>query len=58
MRLGGAAPARASGAFCEVSELPDGSLWLRATPTLTEFTRDRLLAVSKALTPILGIIRG
>ncbi|HVB45078.1 MAG TPA: hypothetical protein VNF47_20575 [Streptosporangiaceae bacterium] len=55
VRLGGAEAATASGAFCEVSELPDGSLWLRATPTLTEFTRDRLLAVSRALTPVLGI---
>jgi hypothetical protein len=52
-RLGGAAGLRASGAFCDVSELPDGSVWLRATPTINEFTGERITAVFRALAPVL-----
>jgi hypothetical protein len=52
-RLGGASALTASGAFCEVSMLPDGALWLRATPTINEFTGDRVRAVFEALAPVL-----
>ena len=52
-RLGGAQVLRASGAFHEVSSLPNGSLWLRATPTINEFTGDRVRRVFEALAPVL-----
>ena len=52
-RLGGAAAMRACGAFCEVSDLPGGSLWLRATPAINEFTGDRIREVFEALAPVL-----
>jgi hypothetical protein len=52
-RLGGAAAMQASGAFCEVSVLPGGSLWLRATPTINDFTGDRIREVFEALAPVL-----
>jgi hypothetical protein len=52
-RLGGADAMRASGAFCEVSELPDGSLWLRATPVINDFTGERVHRVFEALAPVL-----
>jgi hypothetical protein len=52
-RLGGAGALAASGAFYEVSPLPDGSLWLRATPTINEFTGDRIRRVFEALAPVL-----
>jgi hypothetical protein len=52
-RLGGAEAMVASGAFCEVSPLPDGSLWLRATPVINEFTGDRVRRVFEALAPVL-----
>jgi hypothetical protein len=52
-RLGGVGALAASGAFCEVSPLPDGSLWLRATPTVNEFTGARIHQVFEALAPVL-----
>jgi hypothetical protein len=52
-RLGGATALRSSGAFCEVSELTEGSVWLRATPTINEFTGERIEAVLRALAPVL-----
>jgi hypothetical protein len=52
-RLGGAAALRASGAFCEVSPLPNGSLWLRATPAINDFTGDRIRRVFETLAPVL-----
>jgi hypothetical protein len=52
-RLGGAGTLSRSGAFYEATDLPDGSLWLRATPTLNEFTGDRVAAVRHALAPVL-----
>ena len=52
-RLGGAGALTASGAFYEVSVLPSGALWLRATPTINEFTGDRIRAVFEALAPVL-----
>jgi hypothetical protein len=52
-RLGGAGSLAASGAFYEVSPLPNGSLWLRATPAINEFTGDRIRRVFEALAPVL-----
>ncbi len=52
-RLGGAADLASSGAFFEVSELPDGSVWLRATKTIDEFDAARSAAVAAALGPVL-----
>jgi hypothetical protein len=52
-RLGGARALRASGAFYEVSVLPNGSLWLRATPAINEFTGDRVRRVFEVLAPVL-----
>jgi hypothetical protein len=58
-RLGGASALEASGAFCDVTELPTGALWLRATSTLNQFTGDRVRRVFEALAPVLvtGIAR-
>jgi hypothetical protein len=52
-RLRGARSLAASGAFCEVSALPNGSLWLRATRTINEFTADKIHQVFEALAPVL-----
>lgn len=52
-RLGGAEAMRASNAFCDVTTLPAGALWLRATPTINEFTGDRIRLVFRALAPVL-----
>jgi hypothetical protein len=52
-RLGGADALRDSEAFCEVSELPDGSLWLQATPAINDFTWERVRRVFEALAPVL-----
>jgi hypothetical protein len=52
-RLGGAGALTASGAFCEVEELPNGGLWLRATPTINEFTGQGVQRVFHALAPVL-----
>jgi hypothetical protein len=58
-RLGGAGALQASNAFCDVTVLPDGALWLRATPTINEFTGDRVRLVFEALAPALvtGVAR-
>jgi hypothetical protein len=52
-RLGGVAAMSASGAFCEVEEMPGGALWLRATPAINDFTGDRVRRVFEALAPVL-----
>ena len=52
-RLGGAATLTSSGAFVDVSELPGGSVWLRATRTIEEFDNARSSAVAEALAPVL-----
>jgi hypothetical protein len=52
-RLGGAGGLTASGAFFEVSELPGGPVWLRATRTIEEFDENRSAAVAAALAPVL-----
>lgn len=52
-RLGGSAGLAASGAFFEVSELSDGSVWLQATRTIEEFDQGRSAAVAAALAPVL-----
>lgn len=52
-RLGGVGALRASGAFCEVSQLPNGSVWLRATPAINDFTGDRIRRVFETLAPVL-----
>jgi hypothetical protein len=51
--LGGADRLAATGAFCEADSLPDGSVWLRATPAVNEFTGDRVRGVFEALAPVL-----
>jgi len=53
VRLGGAGVLAASGAFCEVTELPNGALWLRATRTIDEFTGEPVRRVFEALAPVL-----
>lgn len=50
-RLGGASALTASGAFWEVIELPNGAVWLRATPTINEFTANKIWAVFETLAP-------
>jgi hypothetical protein len=50
-RLGGAPGLQASGAFCDVTELPNHAVWLRATPTINEFTGHRIQAVFETLAP-------
>ena len=52
-RVGGAEVLRGSNAFCDVAALPTGALWLRATPTINEFTGDRVRLVFDALAPVL-----
>lgn len=52
-RLGGAAALAATGAFCEVEKLPDGGLWLRATPAINAFTGEAVEQVFRALAPVL-----
>jgi hypothetical protein len=44
---------RASGAFCDVETLPNGSVWLRATSTINEFTDDKIRKVFDTLAPVL-----
>jgi len=46
-------PLRGSGAFCDISELPDGSVWPRATPAIKGFTGERIEAVFRTLAPVL-----
>ena len=52
-RLGGEGALRASGAFRDVETLPNGSVWLRATPTINEFTNDKIRKVFDTLAPVL-----
>ena len=52
-RLGDAATLVSSGAFLNVTELPGGSVWLRATRSIEEFDRERFDSVAKALAPVL-----
>jgi hypothetical protein len=58
-RLGGAGVLQTSNAFCDVTVLPNGALWLRATPMINEFTGDRVRLVFEALAPVLvtGVAR-
>jgi len=58
-RLGGADALAATGAFCEAAELPGRGLWLRATPTVNEFTGEAVRRVFEALAPVLlaGVTR-
>jgi hypothetical protein len=53
LTLGGEEALRASGAFCEVSPLRDGALWLRATPVINDFTGERVRRVFETLAPVL-----
>jgi hypothetical protein len=52
-RLGGVVALTASGAFSEVSELPDGQACLRATPTLEDFRGAAVRRVFEVLAPVL-----
>jgi hypothetical protein len=52
-RLGGAAALRATGAFDEVTELPNGQVFLRATPVLEDFAGPAVRRVFEALAPVL-----
>jgi hypothetical protein len=52
-RLGGAGALAASGAFDEVTELPDGQVFLRATPTLEEYQDEAVQRVFQVLAPVL-----
>jgi hypothetical protein len=52
-KLGEARALTATGAFHEVSTLPNGALWLRATPTVDDFAGDRVRMVFEALAPVL-----
>lgn len=51
--LGGASALASSGAFHEVTELPAGQVFLRATPTLAEYEGTALRRVFEALAPVL-----
>jgi hypothetical protein len=52
-RLGGVARLRDSGAFREVEELPTGSVWLKATDHLADYTGDAVRRVFRAVAPVL-----
>jgi hypothetical protein len=52
-RLGGAYALAASGAFDEVTELPCGQVFLRATPALEEYQGEAVRRVFEALAPVL-----
>jgi hypothetical protein len=52
-RLGGAAVLAASGAFDEVTELPGGQVFLRATPALEEYHGEAVRRVFDVLAPVL-----
>lgn len=52
-RLGGGAALAASGCFDEVSVLPGGQVFLRATPALEDFDRPAVRRVFGALAPVL-----
>lgn len=48
-----------TGAFYDVSTLPNGAVWLRATPTINEFTGEKIRRVFEVLAPVLvtGVAR-
>jgi hypothetical protein len=52
-RLGGAAALTRSAAFDEVTELPGGQVFLRATPVIQDYRGERLLRVFETLAPVL-----
>jgi hypothetical protein len=52
-RLGGPDRVRDTGAFDEITPLPDGSLWLRATPVINDFTGEGIRRVFEALARVL-----
>jgi hypothetical protein len=52
-RLGGASAIAASGAFTEVTEVAEGSVFLRATPTLDEYGDAAQRQVFEVLAPVL-----
>lgn len=52
-KLGGAKALEATGAFYDVKELRGGAVWLRATPTINEFTGEHVRRVFEALAPVL-----
>ena len=52
-RLGGAQELAASGAFDEVTELPGGQLFLRATPAIESYRGDALRRAFEMLAPVL-----
>jgi hypothetical protein len=51
--IGGPAVLRSSAAFVHVEQLPGGSYWLQATPTLAEYGPAEAAAVQAALAPAL-----
>jgi hypothetical protein len=52
-RLGGAAALAQSGAFDEVTELPGGQVFLRATPVIQDYQGETLMRVFQTLAPVL-----
>jgi hypothetical protein len=52
-RLGGPAVLAAAGAFDEVTQLPAGQVFLRATPTIQEYEGERVRRVFQTLAPVL-----
>jgi hypothetical protein len=52
-RLGGAAGLAGAGAFCEVTEVAGGSVFLQATPTLEEYDQAAMRRVFEVLAPVL-----
>jgi hypothetical protein len=52
-RRGGAAALAASGAFDEVTELPAGQVFLRATPTVQDYEGEPVRRVFETLAPVL-----
>lgn len=52
-RLGGVAALAASGAFTEVTELPQGQVFLRATPSIEDYHGDAVRRVFEVLAPVL-----
>jgi hypothetical protein len=52
-RLGGPAALTATGAFDEVTELPAGQVFLRATPTIQEYEGEPVRRVFQTLAPVL-----
>jgi hypothetical protein len=52
-RLGGPGVLAATGVFDEVTELPAGQVFLRATPTVQEYEGERVWRVFQTLAPVL-----